>query len=216
MATSQESQPLDAIAEFQAGVTAALRSWHPLRTAVEGDWGGVESKAKADDLRGNIFHHFDGSQSSPKLSLEELEENLTLYMEEEFSIVLEDGSERQVADMIWRMYETCARGDFSVARQVVANVEKVVASQATQRVIVHDDEEMCDEDHVVGVQSSESAQAYAAESVFGAPLPQQAADLPPARQLGEPEPEKPAIQLDDDGFAPVQKRKSRRSKVGPS
>eukprot|EP00567_Pseudictyota_dubia_P012770 CAMPEP_0197456756 /NCGR_PEP_ID=MMETSP1175-20131217/44175_1 /TAXON_ID=1003142 /ORGANISM="Triceratium dubium, Strain CCMP147" /LENGTH=174 /DNA_ID=CAMNT_0042990907 /DNA_START=131 /DNA_END=652 /DNA_ORIENTATION=+ len=171
MATSQQSQLVDAIAEFQAGVTAALRSWHPLRTAVEGDWGGVESKSKADDLRSNIFTHFDGSQPTPKLSLEELEDNLALYMEEEFSIVLEDGSERQVADLIWRMYETCAHGDFSVARQVVANAQKVVASQATQKVVVQDDDDMCDVEDGSGVQPSASAQAYAAESVFGAPSP---------------------------------------------
>ena len=89
--------PTHALSEFQAGVTAALRSWSALRTAVEGEWGGIESKAKAEDLRASVFSLFDGSSDKPKISLEELEDNLFDYMETEFSIVLEDGSERQVA-----------------------------------------------------------------------------------------------------------------------
>ena len=53
-----------AIEEFRAGVTACLRSWSALRTAVESGWGGGEreSQGKADDLRKSIFDIMDGSQ----------------------------------------------------------------------------------------------------------------------------------------------------------
>eukprot|EP00568_Trieres_chinensis_P004929 CAMPEP_0183293434 /NCGR_PEP_ID=MMETSP0160_2-20130417/2119_1 /TAXON_ID=2839 ORGANISM="Odontella Sinensis, Strain Grunow 1884" /NCGR_SAMPLE_ID=MMETSP0160_2 /ASSEMBLY_ACC=CAM_ASM_000250 /LENGTH=149 /DNA_ID=CAMNT_0025454549 /DNA_START=360 /DNA_END=809 /DNA_ORIENTATION=+ len=147
------------------------------------------------------------------MTLEELEDNLSIYMEEEFSVVLEDGSERQVADLIWRMYESCGRGDVSLARQVVASIETVVASQSAQKVVVQEDSDMDEDDDTPDI-SSAAAKEYAGGSLFGNQQSQTkpAADLAPPRQLGEPEPEKPTVELDDDGFATVPTRKGRRSK----
>jgi pre-rRNA-processing protein TSR2 len=55
----------NAIEEFRGGVTACLRSWSALRTAVESGWGGGEreSQTKADDLRNSILDIMDGSQN---------------------------------------------------------------------------------------------------------------------------------------------------------
>jgi pre-rRNA-processing protein TSR2 len=106
--------------EFRAGVTACLRSWSALRTAVDQTWGGPDSAAKAEELRSSLLQHFDFRACPIKsLTLDDLEDNLAIYMEEEYSVVLEDASERQVADTIWRMYEMCFRGDLTMARQVV-------------------------------------------------------------------------------------------------
>ena len=104
---------------FQGGVTATLRSWSALRTAVDQSWGGTESQSKADDLRNDIFNFFDGQSSKPKMTLEELEDNLSSYMEEEFGIVLEDGSEIEISNLIWNMYEDCSKGDVRLAVRVV-------------------------------------------------------------------------------------------------
>lgn len=61
---AENSMSTNAIEEFRAGVTACLRSWSALRTAVESGWGGGEreSQGKADDLRKSIFDIMDGSQ----------------------------------------------------------------------------------------------------------------------------------------------------------
>jgi pre-rRNA-processing protein TSR2 len=214
--------PTHALSEFQAGVTAALRSWSALRTAVEGEWGGIESKAKAEDLRASVFSLFDGSSDKPKISLEELEDNLFDYMETEFSIVLEDGSERQVADAIFRMYEGCAKGDVSFARQLVASAEQVATATAGHKVVVHTEGEMDkdeeDGDEVVGsggaggpASGAGAAAAYAAGGLFG-PMPSQKPpkDAPPPRQLGEKALEQPQVEVDDDGFAPVMRKGKRR------
>ncbi|KAL7447713.1 hypothetical protein ACHAWC_000050, partial [Mediolabrus comicus] len=109
---------------FQAGVTATLRTWSALKTAVDQSWGGTESSQKAEDLRSNIFTYFDGTSSNPKMTLYELEDNLGAYMEEEFGVVLEDNSEIEVADLIWRMYECCAKGDCGLANRVVEEAMK--------------------------------------------------------------------------------------------
>ena len=122
--------PTDMMEEFRAGLTACLRSWSALHKAVESGWGGVESEQKANDLRSNILQYFDGSRFPPRLALEDLEDNLAIYMEEEFSIVLEDGSDRQVAETIYKMYEDCYKGDATFARSIVALAENAIAVES--------------------------------------------------------------------------------------
>jgi pre-rRNA-processing protein TSR2 len=111
--------------EFQAGVTATLRSWSALRTAVEQSWGGSDSYSKAEDLRLNIYSNYHSSDSSSCsssnkiMTQDELEDNLLLYMEDEFGVVLEDGSEVEVASNICQMYNECRLGNVELARKTV-------------------------------------------------------------------------------------------------
>lgn len=219
MAAPQPQAATDMMAEFQAGVTAALRSWSALRTAVETEWGGAESHAKAEDLRTNILSQFDTS-GKPKMQQEELEDNLADYMEEEFSVCLEDGSERQLADTIYRMYDACARGDATLCRQVVANAQTVMTSQPAQKAVVQTEGELDDDDDdndalgsSMQASSATAAASYASEGLFGpVPTAKPQATAPPPRQLGEAAPEKPQIEVDDDGFAAVAPRKGRKGR----
>ena len=100
---------MSTIEEFRAGVTACLRSWSALRTAVESGWGGGEreSQAKAEDLRQNIFNLLDGTKFPPSCDELDLADSLAIFLEEEFSVTLEDNSEQQVAQTIFKMYEGC-------------------------------------------------------------------------------------------------------------
>ncbi|KAL7539892.1 hypothetical protein ACHAXR_009686 [Thalassiosira sp. AJA248-18] len=233
--------------DFQAGLTAALRSWSALRTAVEQSWGGTESPAKAEDLRSIILSYFDGSSPNPKMKLEELEDNLLAYMEEEYGVVLEDGSEREVADLIWNMYDACGRGDVRLARSVVQTAMKaeVALMESNVKSVIQSgedgDDDMEDDSDVeegeaamvnaggggesLGQEQQQQQQllqqtmpmandatnnlalAYASGTLFGGGPPKPKKELPPPRQLGEPEPEKEQPQVDDDGFAPVATKK---------
>jgi pre-rRNA-processing protein TSR2 len=141
--------------EFRAGVTAVLRTWSALRTAVENGWGGDDSVQKAEDLRRNICdYHFNGQSVPPKSmpDVTDLEDALAIYMEEEFSLTLEDNSEREIASMIWQMYEHCAKGDFQLALQMVHSADQIVASVKAAYPVVqvqspeHDDEDDDDDD----------------------------------------------------------------------
>lgn len=224
---------------FQAGVTATLRTWSALKTAVDQSWGGTESSQKAEDLRSNIFTYFDGTSSNPKMTLYELEDNLGAYMEEEFGVVLEDNSEREVADLIWRMYECCAKGDCGLANRVVEEAmkaEEQLKGSGVSSVIKNnddddDDDDMDDSDNEGGTNDVDAAAMnhtddgvatslsaatttnttttaleYSSGYLFGGP-PKPKKELPPPRQLGEAEPEKPVPQVDDDGFAMVVTKK---------
>jgi pre-rRNA-processing protein TSR2 len=140
--------------DFRAGVTACLRSWSAFRTAVESSWGGStrESLLKAEELRRHIYELFDGRNCPPaNYSVEDLADNLAIYLEEEFSVTLEDQSEQQVAEMIFRMYETCSTGDVSVAHQMVAHAERAISVVTSQYPIQiqsteHDDSDSDDDD----------------------------------------------------------------------
>ena len=168
----------------------------------------------------------------------ELEDNLSGYMEEEYGVVLEDESEREVADLIWRMYECCARGDCKLADEVVRNAilaEEKLKGSGVKSVIQNGDEDDDDDDDMndvadggqasadnnvtnssslAAVQQTQPAATVAASTaleyssgyLFGGP-PKPKKELPPPRQLGEAEPEKPQPEVDDDGFAMVVTKK---------
>jgi pre-rRNA-processing protein TSR2 len=228
--------------EFRAGVTAVLRTWSAFRTAVESHWGGDDSLQKAEDLRRNIFQHFNGQSVPPKSmpDVTDLEDALAIYMEEEFSLTLEDNSEKEIANMIWQMYDNCARGDFRLALQMVATADQIVATvKAVYPVRVqapeHDDEDESDDERMLVAPNNEEQEgvdtvgssmvpepipqsvtgdmaAYAATRLFGPVFQPTVSVAPPIRQLGEQRAVAPSIapDVDDEGFAPV-KRKGKPS-----
>lgn len=189
------------------------------------EWGGSESTSKAEDLRTNIFTFFDGSSPNPKMTQEELEDNLLSYMEEEFGVVLEDNSEREIAELICRMYQQCGRGECELVREVVANsikADEQLTRQNFKSLIQSGNASMDDSSEeedgegqdaeMEGApeeQQPTSLEEYVHRTLFGSPSKPKK-ELPPPRQLGEPEPQKPQPQLDDDGFAVVPTRKGYR------
>jgi pre-rRNA-processing protein TSR2 len=213
--TPQPTTIETATSEFHAGVTAVLRSYSALKTAVEKEWGGVASKEKAEFLRTHILNCFDYTKKNPSVDVYDLEDNIAIYMEEEFSVVVEDDSEKLIAQAIFSLYENCGNGNFTLSRQFVDNVTK--AAQEKGKVFVQtegeldedsDDEEM----DTLDTTSVNVAQEYAGEFLFGAPAGQakKVSSGPPPRQLGEAEAEAPQPEVDDDGFAVVSTKKGRR------
>jgi pre-rRNA-processing protein TSR2 len=159
------------------------------------------------------------------MTQEELEDNLLSYMEEEFGVVLEDNSEREISELICRMYQQCGRGECELVREVVANsikADEQMKQQNFKSLIQSGDANMddsSDEEDEEGQddemkaapeeQQPTSLEEYVNRNLFGGPSKPKK-ELPPPRQLGDPEPQKPQPQLDDDGFAVVPTRKGSR------
>ena len=175
----------------------------------------------------------------PTLMQYDLADNLAIYMEEEFSVTLEDESERQVADTIFKIYEDCYRGDPTLARQLVSNAESAVAFNSQFPVQLQtnehdDDDDDDDEDMVDGNTTTDSSNppllttaamqqeipivpsiptGYIDQPLFGTGglVKQSVAPSGPVRQLGESIPEEPPeVEMDEEGFAPVVKSGRRR------
>ena len=137
-------------------------------------------------------------------------------------MALEDNSEHQVAETIFRIYETCAQGDTSLARQMVAHAESAVAFNSQFPVQLQTTEHDEDDEDMEGaqdniVQAHPETQAtpiqiptdYNSKPLFGE-APKTHMETGPVRQLGEMvSPIKEAVEMDEDGFAPV-KPKGRR------
>ena len=110
--------------EFRAGVTACLRSWSALKTAVQNEWGGPTSIEKAETLREEIINAMIQKKMTDIIDLEDA---LAIFMEEEFSIVLDDNSEKQVASTVFRMFEEASTLNQSsaFALQIIQMAAKV-------------------------------------------------------------------------------------------
>mmetsp|Transcript_7853 Transcript_7853/g.8650 ORF Transcript_7853/g.8650 Transcript_7853/m.8650 type:complete len:226 (-) Transcript_7853:69-746(-) len=197
-----------ATSEFRAGVTAVLRSWSALRTAVQSQWGGIESQAKAEYLRTYILDAFDYTKASsnPKLEINELEDNLAIYMEEEFSVALEDASERDVANIVWQMYHDCGKGNFDFARNIVLKSLQVTNNARQEKIVVKgadgesDNEDSDDEMMDTGTGATGSSSEFASQYLFGCPPGETISSAPKAPK----EKVKPIV--DDDGFTTVTKK----------
>ena len=103
--------------------------------------------------RSHVDNH-SRSRSTPMVSLEELEDHLAIYLEEEFAVQLEDDSERQVARTIWDLYETCLiQGTPSLARRVIESVH-IQQQQPFSLQVQTSPEALDDEDEIVPVGNS--------------------------------------------------------------
>lgn len=235
---NNQHQEYNPTLEFKAGVTACFVSWSALRTAVESGWGGGEreSQKKAEDLRSHIFSKLDGRFPLPNYDAFHLADDLAIYIEEEFSVTLEDDSEHQIAEAIFRMYEYCLKGDPSFARQIVAQAAGAVAlnSQFPVRVQTteHDDEDEemeSNDSSTMGATTNQTATMeipaqhlmqnlmmasdladYIDQPMFGKTTKQKIDSAEPVRQLGETVSTSNVVEMDEDGFAPVQKGNRRR------
>mmetsp|Transcript_40 Transcript_40/g.82 ORF Transcript_40/g.82 Transcript_40/m.82 type:complete len:241 (+) Transcript_40:104-826(+) len=231
-ASSEPTETYHPLLEFKAGVTACLSSWSALRTAVEGGWGGGdrESQRKAEDLRNHIFAKLDGKKCL-NYDAFDLADDLAIYIEEEFSVTLEDDSERQLAETIFQIYEQCLNGDPSLARRMVALAASAVALNSQFPVTVqtteHDDDdedmEVTESPTMVGmaknIGTSSITQQHAVPSnlvnhialpLFGKAKPKKVGAVQPIRQLGEEITDQNTVEMDEDGFAPVKKGNRRR------
>jgi pre-rRNA-processing protein TSR2 len=216
---SSTPAPLTPSDELLAGLTATLRRWSALRAAVSDQWGGPSSHAKADSLRLSLHSQLTAARGVP--DAHDLGDDLLIYMEEEFSCQLEDGSPADIAGILVEMASACSKGDFELARRMVQNAELERASLEGNKVALQVEGEMSDDDDEMAdtAPAPQPAASYTAGSLFADPAaPQAPANQPPPRQLGEAKPAREVERVvDEDGFEAVAPRRSRRKeKLPPS
>ncbi|XP_027357693.1 pre-rRNA-processing protein TSR2 homolog [Abrus precatorius] len=124
------------------GIDLVLFRWSALQTAVENEWGGRESRLKAQQLSSHILSWF--TQSKEPLYIDDLEEILDQGMLL-LNVEVEDGSIEEVAEKLMVMHEECLEGNFkSIETLREANLKQAAHPRAIQ--IVNDDEDDTDED----------------------------------------------------------------------
>ncbi|KAL2344414.1 hypothetical protein Fmac_005699 [Flemingia macrophylla] len=130
------------IGVFSEGIGLVLFRWSALLSAVENEWGGRESRLKADQLASDILSWF--TQSKEPLYIDDLEDILDQGMLS-LNVEVEDGSIEEVAEKLMVMHEEFLEGNFSSFESLrKENLDQAACPRVTQ--IVNDDEDDTDED----------------------------------------------------------------------
>ncbi|KAJ2829516.1 rRNA accumulation- protein [Coemansia erecta] len=108
-------------AAFVEGVDHILSKWTALELAVQHEWGGRNTQEKRDNLVDEIADYFDGlARKGQAPETTDLEELLLDILDEDFSITLEDASEKEVARIICQLFSECRHSNFSTVDRLAA------------------------------------------------------------------------------------------------
>ncbi|GMI84990.1 hypothetical protein like AT5G27990 [Hibiscus trionum] len=95
---------------FQEGIGLILSRWSALTAAVENEWGGRDSRVKANLICSDVLSFFTESKAEP-LYIDDLENVLEEGLLS-LNTVLEDGSIEEVAEKLMIMHEECLEGNY--------------------------------------------------------------------------------------------------------
>ncbi|XP_061996055.1 pre-rRNA-processing protein TSR2-like [Rosa rugosa] len=144
-----------AVAAFQEGVGLVLSRWSALQLAVENEWGGRESRLKAEQLVSDIVSWVNFS--TEPLYIDDLEEMLIEAMSF-LNTVIEDGSIEEVAEKIMIMHEECLDCNFkSIESLREANSRRVPTPHVKQVVNDEEDSDEDDDDTDPGMNKDDSS-----------------------------------------------------------
>lgn len=199
---------------FAEGMGYILTRWTALQLAI--DFANHNPSAnKQQELHGLLSDFFMGHGAS--VERDELADNLALYMDEEFSLMLEDSSEEQVAEAIVKLYrDIVQKGDTSELerlRQSVANKTAAATRAASQRINQDNDGDSSDDDYNDGEDgdcqmgapssSTTSPPHFRRSNITDSEMMMDGDESYAARNAPEPV-------IDQDGFELVQKKGRRR------
>jgi pre-rRNA-processing protein TSR2 len=170
---------------FELGVALSLNLWPALSLAVSNNWGGAASQDKRDWFAGAVVELFE---ERPDTDLEDVETVLLQVMLDEFEVNVDDESGYDIAEQIIRLRRDVGRGNFVEVEQLKERWEK----RGGQAIGFQRGE---DEEGETDGSDDESEDEDEDEDV-------EMGDAPTPR-------ERPAPEVDEDGFTKVQGKKKR-------
>ncbi|KAJ2614508.1 rRNA accumulation- protein [Coemansia sp. RSA 1365] len=144
---------------FVEGVDHILNRWTALELAVQHEWGGHDSQEKREDMVDEIVEHFDKlirKRKTPEPT--DLEELLLDIMDGDFSVALDDQSEKEVAKLICSVFFECKTGNFTtvdrMAKERNVREKSGAAKSAARKSQSNNAQQMADDS---GSEDDESA-----------------------------------------------------------
>ncbi|WVZ60002.1 hypothetical protein U9M48_010078 [Paspalum notatum var. saurae] len=187
MAASNGGGPISAEARAALGEAIGLMfgRWTALQMAVENQWGGRESRAKADQLGESILSWFCDSKGPHYF--EDLADMMDDQISESFNADFEDDSIEEVAKQLLIIHEECLQNNYSSIEKL-RNSHVQGNAVAQSRQIAAEDSDSSDDD----------------ESM----MEDEAAPGPEQMAVDRPRPSRPAP--DADGWTVVPPRRGGR------
>ncbi|KAM0460999.1 hypothetical protein ACHAPV_000969 [Trichoderma viride] len=192
---------------FEQAVACALHLWPALTLSVQNNWGGPDSSDKRDWFAGavvDLFSEFTDAQpgetakatnAADEPDMEDVETVLLQVMIDEFEVNIDDDSGLEVARSIVKARSQCAIGDFS---DEVKTLNERFANRTANKV-----DQMFkkaeDQDQDTDWESGDSDED---DEDNGGDV-----DMDEAPPLVSARKEKPAPEVDEDGFTMVTKKK---------
>lgn len=102
-------------AQLDLALTVILFSWPALNLAVQSNWGGPTSAEKRECLCGEIS---DLLATRPETDAEDLDEILVQFMNDEYDVVVDDGSAAEVAGKIAEARAEVLKGNFDGVKEL--------------------------------------------------------------------------------------------------
>ncbi|KAA6413294.1 MAG: hypothetical protein FRX48_03038 [Lasallia pustulata] len=181
-------------AKFDLSIALTLSTWSALTLAVENSWGGPQSSEKRDWFAGAISELLE---TTPDADVDYVEEFLLQVLNDEFEIVLEDGSAQEIAAQIVGLRKLTLQGDFKLVDDMYARWKDRQSRGSGAVVIQHvergedEDDTDWDSDNVEEEPDNEDVDMGEAPALIHAPK------------------EKPQPEIDKDGFTKVVGKKKR-------
>ncbi|KAL1297999.1 hypothetical protein AAHE18_18G000300 [Arachis hypogaea] len=193
---------------FSEGIGFVLLRWSALRDAVENQWGGPDSRLKADNLATDILSWF--TQSREPLYIDDLEDKLYDGMIS-LNVVVEDGSTEEVAENLMVMHEECLEGNFvTIERYRQAIVNQAAHPRAVPQIVNDkDDDEDEEDDDVQSGQNGESSARQATSSNMDVDIPKSESNMSSCNMRIDDEPLKKDAGEAEDGWVVVSKKKNK-------
>lgn len=189
---------------FEQAVACALHLWPALTLAVQNGWGGPDSIDKRDWFAGAVVDLFPEFTDRPpkdnkapvEPELEDFEAVLLQVMMDEFEVNVDDDSGAEVARQIMGVRCQCAIGQFDEANALRQRFGKLKGNKVDHMFKRAED---ADQDTNWETDGSQDDDSDVDDDEDGG------ADVPMAKALHSLE--KPAPQVDQDGFVMVTKKK---------
>ncbi|XWS58296.1 hypothetical protein CRYUN_Cryun08bG0021700 [Craigia yunnanensis] len=188
-----ESTPI-----FQEGVGLILSRWSALTAAVENEWGGRDSRVKANVLCTDVISFFTESKAEP-LYIDDLENVLEEGLLS-LNTLVEDGSIEEVAEKLMIMHEECLEGNYQSVEKLRTTNPPPVAHVRPYKDEDEDEDDDDDEDDSMDADNATNMMVDVPNS--------QSSLNPVSMPTDEPKPNQAAEA--EDGWVAVS---SRRNKV---
>lgn len=109
------------VAQFNHYLTLAIFLWPSLALAVSNSWGGPDSASKREWFAATLIDVLAEEQDADPAWIEQF---LLQVMEDEFDVVVDDGSACEVAEKIVLVRAECARGEFASVSEAAKRWEE--------------------------------------------------------------------------------------------
>ncbi|KAK1945349.1 Pre-rRNA-processing protein TSR2 [Phytophthora citrophthora] len=107
---------------FEYSVKLALARWTALRMAIEGEWGGGDTRRKYEILLEEILNVFKYNKN---VYADAMADNIGGYVESEFGLICEDGSVEEVAELLTILVEECKKSQYDRVKAMHDQVQSL-------------------------------------------------------------------------------------------